>query len=234
MTLFAHRARRLVGARELVVQLDDGRVAHSQAHARKPSAHFGQVHEVPMALDDEHLGQLVLVMNHGERRQNIKANLSLIAGVAATRLRDLLEAERKQTEVTRDPLTGILNRRGFVERAASALEECRAAGRPMCLAVFDLDHFKRFNDDRGHLMGDEVLRTMGGVLAGAAGAIVGRWGGEEFVALWPEVGAGGVDELFARADRALYVAKESSRDRVMLDGLGDETTIVVEDSECED
>lgn len=80
----------------------------------------------------------------------------------------------------RDPLTGLLNRRAFEEASA-------APGPPGVLAVLDIDHFKRVNDEYGHETGDDVLRTVAGVLTHVVNrrGEVYRWGGEEFVVCLP-------------------------------------------------
>ena len=84
-----------------------------------------------------------------------------------------------------DPLTGLLNRRGFFSAAAVTLDDCLARGRPAAAIIFDLDHFKLINDTRGHAAGDEVLRAFAYAsrryLKGDC--VVGRIGGEEFAVL---------------------------------------------------
>lgn len=85
-----------------------------------------------------------------------------------------------------DPLTGLLNRRGFVE---SARDLCAryARQKPIALLMFDLDHFKSINDRFGHAIGDEVLRIFAQVTGTnlRASDIVARLGGEEFAAILP-------------------------------------------------
>jgi diguanylate cyclase (GGDEF)-like protein len=86
-----------------------------------------------------------------------------------------------------DALTGGLNRGAFFE----ALEEAVAHGKgPMALIVADADHFKTINDGFGHLVGDEALRRIGGVMADTIGSIAiwGRIGGEEFAPLLADTG----------------------------------------------
>lgn len=102
-----------------------------------------------------------------------------------------------------DPLTGLANRR-MVELQADALFLlARRTGRPVAVAVVDLDRFKSVNDTYGHLTGDAVLRHVAGVIASQrrSSDIVGRMGGEEFVVLMPDtdsVGAGRVCEMLRR------------------------------------
>jgi diguanylate cyclase len=88
-----------------------------------------------------------------------------------------------------DPLTGVLNRRGTIELLERLQMETRAAGSRLALAMVDIDHFKRVNDRFGHALGDDVLRFVARHLAdGIApmGGKVGRFGGEEFIALLPD------------------------------------------------
>lgn len=82
---------------------------------------------------------------------------------------------------TTDPLTGLLNRRAFFERARDALARLEPSG-TLSAIVIDIDHFKRINDVHGHGAGDEVIRALA-QQAMAEPAIVGRLGGEEFAML---------------------------------------------------
>jgi len=84
-----------------------------------------------------------------------------------------------------DALTGLLNRRGFQERAAPELARARRERGWLAIATFDIDHFKRINDEWGHDVGDRVLVRMGALLAAESREVdvVARFGGEEFVVL---------------------------------------------------
>ena len=82
---------------------------------------------------------------------------------------------------TTDPLTGVLNRRAFFERAHQASTQPRPAA-ALSAIMIDIDHFKRINDVHGHSAGDEVIRGLA-QQAAAEGSIVGRLGGEEFAML---------------------------------------------------
>src|SRR5690606_8975596 len=96
-----------------------------------------------------------------------------------------LEQEKEKYEKlsTTDALTKVLNRHG-IEQFIGAL---RITGMSASIIVIDLDHFKRVNDERGHDVGDRVLRTLGDILkTGIRNTdAVGRWGGEEFVLVCP-------------------------------------------------
>jgi len=86
-----------------------------------------------------------------------------------------------------DQLTGLLHRGSAVEAAEDALLASGLERQPFGVALFDLDHFKLVNDSYGHLVGDRVLATLAGIMRRTARAndIVGRFGGEEFVAFLP-------------------------------------------------
>jgi diguanylate cyclase (GGDEF)-like protein len=102
----------------------------------------------------------------------------------------LIGALREQSSVLEraareDPLTGIANRRHFMQRLAAEIEVAQAAGRPLTLAIADLDRFKLVNDDLGHGVGDEALRRSAALMRGLCREddLVARIGGEEFALL---------------------------------------------------
>jgi diguanylate cyclase len=99
----------------------------------------------------------------------------------ATELRARLEEARDNAR--RDPLTDLPNRRAFEEAYAAQM----ATGAPVCVAVCDIDHFKRVNDQFGHMVGDRVLKAIGEALRlGCEGHFVARYGGEEFAILFAD------------------------------------------------
>ncbi|WP_128292302.1 GGDEF domain-containing protein [Afifella aestuarii] len=97
--------------------------------------------------------------------------------------REVCQRVRAET----DELTGILNRRGFLERAERTLKRCRKDGTPCAVALFDLDYFKEINDTYGHAMGDNALKAFITTAQRSmrANDLFGRVGGEEFAALFP-------------------------------------------------
>jgi diguanylate cyclase (GGDEF)-like protein len=103
----------------------------------------------------------------------------------------LLVSERTvsahKTAASIDPLTGLLNRRGFGEATTRMIEREAKAGRPITVMIFDIDHFKSVNDRFGHAAGDDVLRVFSQVVVNSLRItdLVGRVGGEEFAALLP-------------------------------------------------
>jgi len=101
-----------------------------------------------------------------------------------------IQLEHKLAEqlAAHDPLTGLDNRRSFMEKAQPAWSTAQRNQRELSMIVLDLDHFKSINDRHGHAMGDKALVITAGILADSArdGDIVARWGGEEFLLLLPE------------------------------------------------
>lgn len=89
---------------------------------------------------------------------------------------------------SKDPLTGIFNRRYFVELCERELELAKRDGLPLALIIFDLDYFKKINDTYGHQAGDMVLREVAGICQYSLRQkdVLGRYGGEEFVILLPQ------------------------------------------------
>jgi diguanylate cyclase (GGDEF)-like protein len=92
-----------------------------------------------------------------------------------------------KTAASVDPLSGMLNRRGFSEACMRVIEREAAAGRPVTVMIFDIDHFKSINDRFGHPAGDEILKLFATVVFSnlRISDLSGRIGGEEFAALLP-------------------------------------------------
>lgn len=99
--------------------------------------------------------------------------------------------QQLQEQANRDPLTGLFNRRYLDATMARELTRCQRESQPLSLLVMDIDHFKRINDEHGHPAGDEVLRQVAQLLARRARSsdVVCRYGGEEYVALLPNMTA---------------------------------------------
>lgn len=107
-------------------------------------------------------------------------------------LLDKLERETKE-----DSLTGLFNRRFMDERLATELRRAERFDRNLSVAMADLDHFKLINDERSHLVGDEVLRQVADILRRQCRAIdvISRHGGEEFLLCFPETDIEGARDV---------------------------------------
>jgi diguanylate cyclase (GGDEF)-like protein len=122
----------------------------------------------------------------------------------------LVEArESLRFKASHDALTSIWNRGAIIELLERELARARRDGSSVGILLADIDHFKRINDTRGHLVGDEVLRAVAGRLKGEVRAYdaVGRYGGEEFLILLP-----GCDhaKLAAKAEQLVRIVERSS------------------------
>ena len=112
-----------------------------------------------------------------------------------------IENARLYEEVTKlaitDALTGLFNHRYFQEYLLSEMNRAKRYGRPLSLVMFDIDNFKKYNDQYGHLTGDSILRNIGTILKSNAREvdIVCRYGGEEFMMILPETDAAGATAI---------------------------------------
>jgi diguanylate cyclase (GGDEF)-like protein len=128
--------------------------------------------------------------------------LSLFTAEALDLVRSL------RSESLTDPLSGLLNRRGFEAKASALLKTCALSKLPVALVVADLDRFKALNDRHGHAAGDRVIAEFALRLRMAAGmrAVAGRMGGEEFAVLLPMADPAAA-RLFAEAVRTVFAAE---------------------------
>jgi diguanylate cyclase (GGDEF)-like protein len=127
-----------------------------------------------------------------------------------------------KTAASVDPLTGLLNRRGFGEATSRMIEREAKAGRPVTVMIFDIDHFKSVNDRFGHAAGDDVLQVFANVVVASLRMtdLVGRVGGEEFAALLPCA----IEEALLAAERVREAFETSG---VAIDDAPLETTVSI-------
>ena len=213
---------------------------------------------VPAIVGGEVIGS-VLVRGQKRFAESTERTVSDSVGEAApvvAHLRSLAIAERRASS---DKLTGLPNRRSADDTFKHLVANAERTKKPLGVILFDLDHFKRVNDNFGHPKGDDVLAAIGSAVGGAIrqNDFAARDGGEEFLVLLPgddtdgarrvaeklretiaavkipdlpsgitasfgvasfPDDAGNREDLLRKADRALYVAKRSGRNRVQTVG----------------
>lgn len=113
--------------------------------------------------------------------------LQVISNIAAIAIRNASLYEITEELAVQDPLTGLLNRRSLIQQLENEWERSRRFDVPMSVIMIDVDHFKRFNDEHGHSVGDLVLKATAAGLSDELRKVdtLGRYGGEEFLAVLP-------------------------------------------------
>jgi len=114
--------------------------------------------------------------------------------------------ERLEMLSQRDPLTGLYNRRWFAEQFPVEWRRAQRGDQPISLLLLDVDHFKLYNDTRGHAEGDFCLQTIATLLVdqlSSLGDALVRWGGEEFVVMLPATDMDGMRTVARRMEDAL-------------------------------
>lgn len=131
------------------------------------------------------------------------------------RQQDLAVATDKLRELANiDALTGLANRRYFLECYGIEFERALRYRRPLSVAMLDIDHFKRVNDSHGHDAGDKVLRALSEIIVRELRTVdrVGRWGGEEFAICLTETGIDGAKQACERLVAAAAAAAVDTDD----------------------
>ena len=135
------------------------------------------------------MSQLIagLLTSTSAMHQSSKALLNELAATRDQMQKLRVELGHLQNEAVTDPLTGLRNRRGFSVALEQLLAENANALKECAIMIADIDHFKKINDNYGHLFGDQVLRTAAQALKSVVKGrdIIARFGGEEFIMLLP-------------------------------------------------
>lgn len=171
---------------------------------------------VPLESDDGHRIGMLCCLDVRPRRLTPRQHRHL--GLLAAVVMDEMELRRSAMQLSRlsealagacndlerrasyDPLTGVLSRGAMLERAARLVERAGTGGKGAAVLLVDIDHFKRVNDTHGHAAGDRVLREVADRMAASCRGddLLGRVGGEEFLAIFADVSG---DEAVAIAER---------------------------------
>jgi two-component system cell cycle response regulator len=189
----------------IIVEDDD---AYDDPTGREPMVQ-------PVTFADVRIGQMGFAGRQalGDQEEQI---VSIISSELGGPIRMATLVEEAQRLATIDPLTGLMNRRAFLNALDIEIERSMRLDTPLALMLMDVDHFKAINDNRGHASGDTVLAAIGRLIVKQARRVdlVARWGGEEFVVAL--VGADAVTGLTA-AERYREAVQRLS----VLDHTGD-------------
>ena len=180
----------------LVYTMEDGEPRQAQVYLRHKGGHRKPVQVSAMALRDD-AGEVIGAIEIFSDSEQSMAALS--------------EVETLREQAMLCPLTGVGNRRYAEKQIETKLNEAKERGNMLGVVVIDIDSFKGFNDKYGHAAGDIILKIVARTLAADMRNFdfLGRWGGEEFVALLPGVTA---VELRSRAERLRALVQRSSRE----------------------
>ena len=194
-------------ARSAVIEYGQGRPGHvAETRIAMDEADFASVSNItrlqlestaieglradvvaPILYDDQLLG-VITVGGPGARNDHEKRLLKMVADLAASALVHVQQLKSSQEQANMDGLTETYNKRYLQARLGDDMKKAESGAATLSLLILDIDHFKHYNDTNGHLEGDDVLKRIGAILKHAVRDdtdVVVRYGGEEFVILFP-------------------------------------------------
>jgi two-component system cell cycle response regulator len=171
----------------------------------------------PIMFGDGEIGALALAPR-APIHQNDPLLVRTIARELGGALRMATLVEESRFMATTDALTGLMNRRAFMEWAIRDVRRSQRYRDPFSVIMVDVDHFKQINDKRGHNVGDIVLSNLGRLLGATLRScdVVARWGGEEFIIALPSTPLAGAVDVAERARAELEgaIILDPRKDRV--------------------
>jgi diguanylate cyclase (GGDEF)-like protein len=180
------------------------------------------LHFEPVLRDEVAVGVLVVGWSRRARElvETEQSGLRMLAAEAAIAVDRAELLARLETSARTDDLTGLPNRRAWEHELPRELARAERDGRPVCVAMLDLDRFKRFNDDRGHQAGDRLLKRAAAAWSEQlrASDMLARYGGEEFAVLLPGCRVEDAQALLERLRGAMPEAQTVSAGVACWDG----------------
>jgi len=164
-----------------------------------PLVHYGDAGAVL-------LGVLCVGLPHSTSRpRDEKRLLQLITGLGSIALMNAKRVDELRAKANHDGLTGLLNKRHFMEELGNLIHKAELENQPLGIFIFDIDHFKKYNDTNGHLQGDDLLKTMAKVVKRnlKGGDLASRYGGEEFLVAMPHTDKNGAMAAARRIQEAI-------------------------------
>jgi diguanylate cyclase (GGDEF)-like protein len=183
-----------LGSKALEFQLHE-RLAQTQKLLNNPTRaleHFEHYHRIEREVRDRESERRLraFTAQHDLEQARSEAEIERLRNVELARVLEALEAKSRELEVlvTQDPLTHLSNRRHLETALRNEFERAKQTGRPLPVALIDVDDFKSINDRFSHQVGDTVLVTIAGLLRNhtRSGDTVARYGGEEFALVLPD------------------------------------------------
>ncbi|MFN7973127.1 MAG: diguanylate cyclase [Acidobacteriota bacterium] len=177
----------------------------SEREERAPGGPWKSILGIPILRDKECVRGLLLATTTRAYLAREQSVMEILANQAGHAIENARLYKRMEEMATTDGLTGLYNHRYFQEELDRSIERHERSGTKLGLALLDIDHFKKMNDTYGHPAGDQVLKTLAGVLRSTARRtdVVARYGGEEFVVVLPDTDGGKAGEMATRIRNAV-------------------------------
>ena len=194
---------------------------HADPRTHQPDPHLRSAIYAPLMVHRRPIG--VLSAYRGSPGAFTEAELDLLS-VVARYLAGAIEVARLHEQLKElaatDSLTGLANRRGFLDHLQAEMDRSRRGGTELCVALIDLNQFKSINDAHGHAVGDDVLLRVAETLSEAIREtdVAGRFGGDEFILLFPDTTVAEAEEVldYLRDLEITVPSREGIRARISL------------------
>ena len=195
----------------IVVREKTAKVSFRDVSLGKATVGISAMH-VPMILGDKTVGVIIALTRavHAYTKEVVQL-MSTIANQAAVAVEKAQLFQQTEHMANTDALTGLYNRHFFTKAFHEAAERTKQNGHQLGMMLIDIYNFKNINDALGYLKGDEILREVAQLIRQQTGpeAIVGRYGGDEFIVLMSDVTAQELDAAIQRIQRAVDLWNET-------------------------